>query len=330
MIVALDHTAAKPLYQQLAAHLRSEILCGIRAVGARMPPEAEMMRQTGVSKGTVKAAYSLLREEGLLRSVRGSGTYVCKSQSRHEHMDPQAQVRHFFANAYRRGESASHVYQLFRQRLDQVYTHTQTVCAAMVDCNWESLHLFCRQLKEIPGLQVTPYLLSDLIDQQQNLNPQCNLVLTTQTHYPAMLRYAGRLGIDLAQLAIKETDQTIAALSKLPRNRHICIVYRSDAFLESVRASLSLLSFDRPLVCAHEEQLDILQESAAKRLPLILPPDYAEHTGAHALRIIERARKSGCLLIPFYYEVEQGSLIHLQRQLESSRKERPHGTQPKL
>lgn len=321
MKIVLDHSAAKPLYRQLAEHLRGEIESGARAAGARMPAEEELMHQADVSKGTVKAAYTLLRQEGLLRSARGSGTYVRAPAAPGAAEDPAMQIRRFFAEAYRRGEPAAQVYHLFQQQLDQVYTSTPSRCAAMVDCSWELLHSINRQLEGIPGLQVVPYLLGDLVHQHQDIDPRCSLILTTQIHYPAMLRYAGRRGIEIGQLALKEDDRTIAALSKLPPELCACIVYRSQNFLECVLSSMAFLSFHRPLLYAHEDQLDVLEECAAQQMPLILPPDYTEYTGAAALQIIERARKSGCQLIPFRYEVEQGSLLHLQRRLEPARKE---------
>ena len=44
--------------------------------GKRLPPERTLARLLGVSRSTVVTAYSLLREEALVESRQGSGTYV--------------------------------------------------------------------------------------------------------------------------------------------------------------------------------------------------------------------------------------------------------------
>lgn len=320
MEIALDYSAPTPLYRQLAECLRGEIQSGLRPPGSRMPAEDELVRQADVSKGTVKSAYAMLRREGLLTAVRGSGTYVCDSSVSRAVRDPQAQIRQFFAAACGSGESTADAFRLFRRQLDLVYANASAACVALIGCNWEALHPITRQLEEILGLRIVPYLLGDLLEGRQEISSQCQLILTTHQHYLDVVRYAGRLGVDIAELAIKEGDLTVAALSKLPKDRPVCIVYRSESYLNSVRSSLRFLSFDHPISFVSEERLEALEECAAKQISLILPPDYTEHTVAAALQIIERARKNGCHLISFQYEVEQGSLLHLQNRLESVRR----------
>lgn len=46
------------------------------SVGERLPPETELARQFGVSRPTVRETLARLRDEGLIASRRGSGSYV--------------------------------------------------------------------------------------------------------------------------------------------------------------------------------------------------------------------------------------------------------------
>jgi DNA-binding GntR family transcriptional regulator len=41
-----------------------------------MPPMSEVAADSGVAVGTVQRAYALLVEEGLIRTVKGRGTFV--------------------------------------------------------------------------------------------------------------------------------------------------------------------------------------------------------------------------------------------------------------
>jgi GntR family transcriptional regulator len=61
---------------QAAEQLRSSILDGRRSAGERLPSEPDLAREFGVSRATLRDALRALEDEGLVRRVHGSGTYV--------------------------------------------------------------------------------------------------------------------------------------------------------------------------------------------------------------------------------------------------------------
>jgi len=65
-----------PLYTRLAAALKAAIERGDVPGGARLPPERPLAETLGISRTTVVLAYGRLREQGLLESRQGSGTWV--------------------------------------------------------------------------------------------------------------------------------------------------------------------------------------------------------------------------------------------------------------
>lgn len=75
---------AVPLYQQLAARLRRQIADGVYRPGDRLPSEAELCQQFGVSRITVRAALDQLVDDGLLWRQRGKGTFVRAPLVEHE------------------------------------------------------------------------------------------------------------------------------------------------------------------------------------------------------------------------------------------------------
>ena len=74
--MTLNPADSRPLYQQLAATLRAEINSGDLAPGDRVPTEAELSERYSTSRNTVRLALNLLRNEGLLTSQQGRGTFV--------------------------------------------------------------------------------------------------------------------------------------------------------------------------------------------------------------------------------------------------------------
>lgn len=63
-------------YRDLAAWLRHQVNTGVWRPGQRIPAEHDLTQMFGLARPTVRRATELLIAEGLLRAVRGSGTYV--------------------------------------------------------------------------------------------------------------------------------------------------------------------------------------------------------------------------------------------------------------
>ena len=73
-MAAIDHDAAVPPYRQLAAILREQVETG--ALVGRLPGEKHLMQEYGLALGTVRKAVKLLRDEGLIETVPGWGSYT--------------------------------------------------------------------------------------------------------------------------------------------------------------------------------------------------------------------------------------------------------------
>ena len=76
MQLPIDRDSPVPLYHQLAEALRWQISTGRLAEGSQLPPVREAAGELGVNMHTVRRAYSVLADDGLVRSDGGRGTYV--------------------------------------------------------------------------------------------------------------------------------------------------------------------------------------------------------------------------------------------------------------
>jgi len=66
----------RPLYQQLASLLRAQIESGELAPGAKVLTEGQLSAQYATSRNTVRQALDVLRNEGLVVSHQGRGSFV--------------------------------------------------------------------------------------------------------------------------------------------------------------------------------------------------------------------------------------------------------------
>jgi len=69
-------TVRRSLRHSLAQELRARIRAGEWRPGERIPSEPELARQETVSRSSMRAAITLLEEEGYVSRRHGSGTYV--------------------------------------------------------------------------------------------------------------------------------------------------------------------------------------------------------------------------------------------------------------
>jgi GntR family transcriptional regulator len=73
---AIDYRVATPVWRQLAAILRRRILAGEIQPGHVIPSELQLKQEFGLAHGTIRKAVALLRDEELVVTVVGRGTYV--------------------------------------------------------------------------------------------------------------------------------------------------------------------------------------------------------------------------------------------------------------
>jgi len=72
----IDPHGDRAVYRQLADQLRADINSGEYGPGVAIPSEAALMQRYGVARNTVRLAMVMLREEGLVVTHHGRGTFV--------------------------------------------------------------------------------------------------------------------------------------------------------------------------------------------------------------------------------------------------------------
>lgn len=82
VLMSIDHEGPTPLYQQLADLLRAQIERGELPPNRPIPTEVRLMQVHELGRDTVRRAIGVLRDEGLLITVKARGTFVVDRQTR--------------------------------------------------------------------------------------------------------------------------------------------------------------------------------------------------------------------------------------------------------
>lgn len=96
MLIRVDADSSRPLYDQVAASVRADILSGALAPGDRLPSARDVAGALEINQHTVLHAYQRLREEGLVDLRRGRGAVVAASAA------PLAELAHDIDELVRR------------------------------------------------------------------------------------------------------------------------------------------------------------------------------------------------------------------------------------
>ena len=74
--ITIDKTVKKAIYIQIADSIREAIISGRLKDMDKLPTESELCECFEISDIVVKRAYSVLVDDGLVRRIQGSGSYV--------------------------------------------------------------------------------------------------------------------------------------------------------------------------------------------------------------------------------------------------------------
>jgi GntR family transcriptional regulator len=72
----IDTLSPVPAYMQLATILRKRIESGKIRPGDPLPSETTLQQEYGIARGTIRRAIEVLRDQGLVVTVQGRGTYA--------------------------------------------------------------------------------------------------------------------------------------------------------------------------------------------------------------------------------------------------------------
>ena len=81
MLLTIDTTDARPIYQQVADGIKALIAHGKLAEGAPLPPLRQLAADLGVNLNTIATAYRTLQDAGLIVVKHGSGAVVASQTS---------------------------------------------------------------------------------------------------------------------------------------------------------------------------------------------------------------------------------------------------------
>ena len=76
MNINIDYSKREPIYEQIVKEIERQITLGILEKGCQIPSVRALAYDLGINPNTVKKAYDILEENGLIISKSTKGTFI--------------------------------------------------------------------------------------------------------------------------------------------------------------------------------------------------------------------------------------------------------------
>jgi len=192
---------------------------------------------------------------------------------------------------------------------------------ASVDCNPEALGIYQKQLAMLTHMNTARILLTDLhaaASADAMLEP-FDLILTTSNHVDELRKMAPKMSGKVVPVIVAPTQATLIALARLETGSRAGVLHQSGRFLSIIRGWLQKSGFQGDVkgFNTERETAEELEGFVSDRSVLVTPPGFAAQLSGEHLRVINRFRMNGGQLIDFEYQIERGSLLHLEELIRS-------------
>jgi DNA-binding transcriptional regulator YhcF (GntR family) len=315
MQFVIDEKSTVPIYQQFIDQITQDIVQGALPPGYKLPTVRQLAAENGIAHGTIKHAYDLLEHAGLIKKTRGSGTYVAEAKEapRGSKVQAMQSIDAMLDRLVQLSFSLKDIRIFLDLKLREREEQSRNITVAAVDCSPEALSVMYNQIAEL-HVDVYKFLLQEVLNAPDRFEPATDIVVTTPTHYEKLLEKMPP-GKEPLRLVMAIATDTVLDLAALPPETRLGIICASRRFAQVIlRACEGYCNFEYPIRVAYfsDEQDVIKLIEECNRL--ILPPGYSLFITGNEEALL-RACKTSHNPIQYRYQIERGSLLHLEEQI---------------
>lgn len=245
MLLEIHKQDGTPIYLQLKRQIERLIRAGIWEKGHRLPTERELAESLGISRNTVSLAYNELKEEGILSSHQGRGTFVAGGEDDYHEGTREERLLRAIDLAMEQGldlgfnldEFMAFAADYARRKKEML----RQIKVAFIECNREQLDYFSKELELGSGVTIVPVLMDDFRRDPSNVNARLagvDLVVTTFFHLQEVRRMIGDPQREVLGIALDPQLETIVRIARLPRDIRVGMVCLSRDFADRVQRSV--------------------------------------------------------------------------------------------
>lgn len=313
MKLEIDKTIKTPAYKQIAMQLCRMMVNGELKAGDKLPTERALSIETGISRGTIKAAYALLLELGKIETIQGSGSFVT-DKSGEEGIKLVVEGINTLLDKIQDVEiSLSDVERLFKQEIQKRKGKNVKLKVAWVDCCIESLTTASEQIAQMSKVDNTSYLLDQVLAHPEQITQGYDLIVTTAKHYEQLIKVIPEQIDKLQKVTLSLKLLSIIEIAKIPKDKGTMSLCISEVFKNIMKEQL--LEFDNLneiKMFTNQDPVEEIKRALDESEYLLLPPEYDICEHREVIQLLQLFESRGGKIVTFEYQLDRGSMIHFE------------------
>ncbi|MBN2725288.1 MAG: GntR family transcriptional regulator [Deltaproteobacteria bacterium] len=316
----IDAESTVPLFLQLEHLVESKIREGLFDTGDKLPSEREISSLSGIARGTVKKALSNLVSRGILKAVKGKGTFVTdyKTGSSGDRLETAMDmIRSLIYSLEKLNFSHRESGALFMSELENRQIILSKLSVLAVDCNPEALEVYLQQLGTLSHVNFRSILLEDLKQSPDKVLANYELIITTSNHFDEVSMIAPEYSEKILQIGVMPSPETIFQIGKLSVKTRLGVICISQKFFEIVKFWVKKFYPNIHMERLEKEDKNFNQKINTGYDVLVLPVISALGLSVTQLKDINNFRQRGGSVIRFEYQIDGGSMVLLEKALDN-------------
>lgn len=309
-----------PIYLQVKSYILEKIKAGDYKPGNKLPTERELAQELGISRNTVSAAYKELLLEGTLEARQGRGTFLRIPIE--EHMGSGETeisgskrervlrvIDAAMTKALELGFTLDQFAAIVSIRAQEKTIAVRGMRVAVVGCAVEYIKRYIAQVGQTANVSFEAVALNELVEGKvaAELLHACDLVVVPSEHQAVVANIMGS-SAKLITIATVPNLEALLKLARLPAGTTVGVMASSREYVETLEALLAKtmiggLKVDIMLGSDLEE----MRQFVSRHRVLVVAEDRQNR--------VRQLLEDGKDIIPFYYEIDQGSLNQLLARL---------------
>lgn len=234
-----------PLYIQVKKQIIYLIKNGSLRVGTKMPTERELAKELGISRNTISSAYNELEAKGVLKSIRGRGTFVAEEVSSWKTEEGAHKVYKLIdialEEALESGIESEDFLDLVISRVKEKSEAISRITSGFVECNNEQAVIFSEEIRKITKVNTIPFTLKQLHnmddDTIKRLN-KCHIIISPFNHANEVTQLLNGMEKEVFGVATGPNLESIVRIARHPIDTKFTFICLSDEFIFRIESAL--------------------------------------------------------------------------------------------
>lgn len=238
----VDKKISIPLFQQLADNIKWSVTLGGIAPGETLPSLRLMSRELGVSVDTVRSAYKLLEETGLVATRPHLGTVI---KSRYPNPAPQdggndaagegQALSGALLSYMEKGKSEEEIRAIVEPSPGRAVAQTRHEEILFIECDDAYAATPARDLTNALGVKIrfiNTHKLKAFVPEFKRTRNLYTAIITTYFHYASTMQVFTPFHIPVFGVVLEFDPETLRAISKLEEKRNVAVIGDRRDFIE--------------------------------------------------------------------------------------------------